>query len=120
MSTVKTPTKTFTSLTVPENNPVDTDLTISWSDVYVHEDLIVSLDLTSPAGTVPGAKFGLTPEEMAAGSIVIPKSKFATPAGVTSVTITLTGANFGITDPSLSSGSAAVSRMKVEKTVVFN
>jgi hypothetical protein len=118
--TVKTPEKTFTSVTVPPNSTVDSDLTISWSDVYVHDDLIISLNLTSPSGTVPGATFNLTPEQMQAGSFVIPKSNFATPAGITSVVITLTGANYGTIDQEFRSGSSAISRMRVEKKVVFN
>jgi hypothetical protein len=118
--TIKTPEKTFTSLTVPPDNTVDSDLTISWSDVYVHDDLIISLNLTSPAGTVPGTTFNLTPEQMQAGSFVIPKSNFATPAGITSVLITLTGANYGTIDQEFRSGSSAISRMRVEKKVVFN
>jgi hypothetical protein len=118
--TVKTPAKTFTSVTVPPNSKVDSDLTITWSDIYVHDDLVVSLNLTSPAGTVPGATFNLTDAQMQAGSFVIPKSSFSSPAGITGVTITLTGANYGSIDQEFRSGSSAISRMRVEKKVVFN
>lgn len=118
--TVTTQLKAFTSVTVPSNSSVDSDLTISWQDVYVHDDLIISLNLTSPAGTVPGATFTLTPEQMQAGYFVIPKSNFATPAGITSATITLTGARYGTIDSKFRTGSATISRMRVEKKVTFN
>jgi hypothetical protein len=117
---VTTPAETFTSLTVPSNPSINEDMTISWQDVYVHDDLIITLDLTSPAGTVPGATFTLTAEQMEQGSFVIPKSNFATPSGVTSVIIKLTGANYGTTDPKFRSGSSTISRMRVEKKVTFN
>jgi hypothetical protein len=118
--TVTTQAKTFTSVTVPSNSSVDSDLTISWQDVYVHDALGISLNLTSPAGTVAGATFTLTPAQMEAGSFVIPKSNFATPAGITSVLITLSGAKYGTIDPKFRSGSATISRMRVEKKVTFN
>jgi hypothetical protein len=117
---VTTPAKTFTALTVPSNPSINEDMTISWQDVYVHDDLIITLDLTSPAGTVPGATFTLTSEQMEQGSFVIPKSNFATPSGVTSVTIKLTGTNYGTIDPEFRSGSSTISRMRVEKKVTFN
>jgi len=117
---VKTQPKTFTSVTVPSNSSVDSDLTISWQDVYVHDALTISLNLTSPAGTVPGETFTLTPAQMEAGSFVIPKSNFATPAGITSATITLTGAKYGTIDSEFRSGSVTISRMRVEKKVTFN
>jgi hypothetical protein len=118
--TVTTQPKTFTSVTVPSNSSVDSDLTISWEDVYVHDNLIISLNLTSPAGTVPGATFDLTAEQMAAGSFVIPKSNFATPAGITNVLITLTGVEYGTIDPKFRSGSSTICRMRVEKKVTFD
>jgi hypothetical protein len=118
--TVTTQAKTFTSVTVPSNANVDSDLPISWQDAYVHDDLTISLNLTSPAGTVPGATFTLTEAQMQAGSFIIPKSNFATPAGITSVTITLTGAKYGTIDSKFRSGSVTISRMRVEKTVPFN
>jgi hypothetical protein len=117
---VTTQAKTFTSLTVPSNSTVDSDLTISWQDIYVHDVLTISLNLTSPAGTVPGATFTLTPAQMEAGTLVIPKSNFATPVGITSATITLNGAKYGTIDPKFRSGSATISRMRVEKVVMFN
>ena len=117
--TVTTQAKTFTSVTVPSSASVNSDLTISWQDVYVHDDLIISLNLTSPAGTVPGASFTLTEQQMQAGSFVIPKSNFATPAGITSATITLTGAKYGTIDPKFHDGSGTISRMRVEKKVTF-
>ena len=118
--TVTTQQKTFTTVTVPTNSSADSDLVISWQDVYVHDDLIISLSLTSPAGTVPGATFSLTPDQMEAGSFVIPKSNFATPAGITSVMVTLTGARYGTIDSDFRGGSATISRMRVEKKVMFN
>ncbi len=117
--TVTTQQKTFTSLTVPSNSSVGSDLTISWQDIYVHDALTISLNLTSPAGTVPGPTFELTPAQMQAGSFVIPKSSFSTPQGITSVLITLTGAKYGTVDPKFRSGSAVISRMRVEKKVAF-
>jgi hypothetical protein len=117
---VTTPAKTFTSLTVPSSPSKDSDLTISWNDVYVHEELIITLNLTSPAGTVPGATFNLTTAQMQAGSFVIPKSNFATPAGITSIDITLTGVEYGTIDSKFRSGSGTISRMRVEKKVTFN
>lgn len=117
--TVKTQEKTFTSVSIPPNPSINEDLTVSWQDVYVHDDLIISVNLTSPAGTVPGATFTLTPSQMQTGSFVIPKSTFATPAGVTSAAITLTGAKYGTIDPKFRSGSGTISRMRVEKKVVF-
>jgi hypothetical protein len=57
---------------------------------------------------------------MQTGSFVIPKSNFATPAGITSVLITITGANYGTIDQEFRSGSSAISRMRAEKKVVFN
>lgn len=118
--TVTTQPKTFISVTVPSNSSADSDLTVSWQDAYVHDDLVISLNLTSPAGTVPGATFTLTPAQMEAGSFVIPKSNFATPQGITSVTITLTGARYGTIDPEFRSGSGTISRMRIEKKVTFN
>lgn len=82
--------------------------------------LIISLNLTSPAGTVPGPTFNLTPEQMQAGSFVIPKSNFATPQGITSVGITLTGVVYGTINSKFRSGSGTISRMRVEKKVSFN
>jgi hypothetical protein len=117
--TVTTPPKTFTSVTVPSDASVNNDLTISWNDVYAHEILMITVNLTSPAGTVAGPIFTLTPEQKAAGSFTIPKSNFATPAGITSVLITLTGANYGTVDSKFRSGSATISRMRVEKKVTF-
>jgi hypothetical protein len=69
---------------------------------------------------VPGATFTLTPAQMEAGTLVIPKSNFATPVGITSATITLNGAKYGTIDPKFRSGSATISRMRVEKVVMFN
>jgi hypothetical protein len=117
---ITTQQKTFTSVTVPSNSNVNTDLTVSWQDVYVHDDLVISLNLTSPAGTVPGAVFTLTPTQMQAGSFIIPKSNFASPAGITSVMITLTGAKYGTIAQEFRSGSGTISRMRVEKKVTFN
>lgn len=117
--TIKTQEKSFTSVSLPSNPSVNDDLTISWQDVYVHDDMIISVNLTSPAGTVPGATFTLTQAQMQAGSFVIPKSTFSTPAGVTSATITITGAKYGTIDPKFRSGSGTISRMRVEKKVVF-
>jgi hypothetical protein len=117
---VTTQPKTFTSVTVPANASIDNDLTMSWQDVYVHDDLVISLNLTSPAGTVPGATFELTDAQMQAGTFTIPKSNFATPAGITSATITLTGARYGTIDSKFRSGSVTISRMRVEKKVTFN
>ena len=118
--TVTTQAKTFTSVTVPANSTTDSDLTISWQDVYVHDDLIISVSLTSPAGTVAGPTFTLTDAQMQEGSFVIPKSNFATPEGITSATITLTGAKYGTIDSGFRTGSATISRMRVEKKVTFN
>lgn len=118
--TVTTPQKTFTSLTVPSNASVNNDLTISWQDVYVHDELIITLNLTSPAGTVPGPTFSLTAAQMEQGSFVIPKSNFATPQGITSATVTLTGVKYGTIDSKFSTGSGTISRMRVEKKVTFN
>lgn len=117
---VTTQQKTFTSVTVPSTASVDSDLTISWTDAYVHDDLTISLNLTSPAGTVPGASFTLTEAQMQAGTFTIPKSSFATPAGITSVLITINGAKYGTIDSKFRSGSATISRMRVEKKVTFN
>jgi len=117
---VTTQAKTFTSLTVPSNPSKDNDLTISWNDVYVHDDIIISLNLTSPAGTVPGATFTLTSAQIGAGTFTIPKSNFATPAGITSIMITLTGVEYGTIDSKFRSGSGTISRMRVEKKVTFN
>lgn len=117
---VTTPAKTFTSLTVPSNPSKANDLTISWNDVYVHDELILSLNLTSPAGTVPGATFTLTSAQMQAGTFVIPKSNFATPTGITSIMIILTGVEYGTVDSKFRSGSGTISRMRVEKKVTFN
>lgn len=118
--TVTTQQKTFTSVTVPSNASVNNDLVISWQDVYVHDELIISVNLTSPSGTVPGPTFNLTPAQMEQGSFVIPKSNFATPQGITSATITLTGVEYGTIDPKFSTGSGTISRMRVEKKVTFN
>jgi len=117
---ITTQAKTFTSVTVPSNPSKDNDLTISWNDVYAHDALIITLNLTSPAGTVPGTTFTLTSSQMQAGTFVIPKSNFATPAGITSVLITLTGVKYGTIDSKFRSGSGTISRMRVEKKVTFN
>jgi hypothetical protein len=117
---VITPSKAFTSVTVPASNSVNNDLTVSWQDVQVHDDLIITLNLTSPTGTVPGATFTLTSAQMQSGSFVIPKSNFATAVGITSVMLTLTGVNYGTIDPELRNSSRTISRMLVEKAVSFN
>jgi hypothetical protein len=57
---------------------------------------------------------------METGSFVIPKSNFATPAGITSATITLSGARYGTIDSKFRDGSSTISRMRVEKKVTFN
>lgn len=118
--TVTTQAKTFTSLTVPSTASVDSDLAISWTEVYAHDVLTISLGFTTPTDTVAGPTFTLTPEQMTAGSFVIPKSNFSTPEGITSATITLNGAKYGTIDPKFRSGSATISRMRVEKKVAFN
>jgi hypothetical protein len=118
--TVTTPAKTFSSVTAPSSSTADSDLTISWQDAYVYDEFIISLGLTSPSGVVAGATFSLTPEQMAAGSFVIPKANFATPAGITSVTVTLTGIDYGTIDSHFHNGSATVSRMRAEIKVSFN
>ncbi len=117
---VTTPGKTFTSVSVPSNPGINEDLTVSWDDVHVYEGLTISLNLTSPAGTVPGATFTLTEAQMEQGSFVIPKSNFATPAGITSIMITLTGFDYGTINSGFRSGSATISRMRAEKKVTFN
>jgi hypothetical protein len=118
--TVTSQAKTFTSLTVPATGSVNNDLPISWQDVYVHDVLTISLNLTSPSGTVPGATFELTPAQMQAGTFVIPKSNFAATPGITSATVTLSGAKYGTIDSKFRTGSATISRMRVEKKVAFN
>lgn len=117
---ITTQAKTFTSVTVPSNPSKDNDLTISWNDVYLHDALIITLNLTSPTGTMPGTTFTLTPVQIQAGTFVIPKSNFAAPAGITSVLITLTGVRYGTIDSKFRSGSGTISRMRVEKKVTFN
>jgi hypothetical protein len=117
---VTTPGKAFTSVTVPSSPSINEDLTVSWEDAYVYEGLTISLNLTSPAGTVPGATFTLTDTQMQQGFLVIPKSNFATPAGITSITITLTGFNYGTIHSGFRSGSTTISRMRAEKKVTFN
>jgi hypothetical protein len=118
--TVKSQAKTFTTVTAPATAKADADLTISWQDVYVHDALIISLNLTSPSGTVPGPTYELTTAQMQAGTFVIPKSAFASTPGITSVTITLTGAKYGTIDSKFRTGSATISRMRVEKKVTFS
>ena len=117
---VTTQEKTFTSVTVPSSSTADSDLTISWQDVYVHDALIISLGFTTAGGKVAGPTFTLTPAQMQEGSFVIPKSNFASPEGITSVSITLTGAKYGTIDSEFLTGSATISRMRVEKKVAFN
>lgn len=118
--TVTTQEKTFTALTVPSTGNVDSDLTVSWQEVYVHDELIISLGFTTASGLVAGPTFNLTAEQMQAGNFVIPKSNFATPAGITSVMVTLTGVKYGTIDSQFHTGSATISRMRVEKKVAFN
>lgn len=117
---VTTQAKTFTEVIVPTTSTVNSDLTISWQDVYIHDALTISVGLTTPSGAVAGPTFTLTDAEMQAGSFVIPKSAFATPAGATSATITIAGAEYGTIDSNFRSGSATISRMRVEKKVTFN
>lgn len=118
--TVTTPAKAFSAVTAPATSTADSDLTISWDDPQVYDEFLISLGLTSPSGTVAGTTFSLTPEQMAAGSFVIPKSSFATPAGITSVTVTLLGIDYGTIDSKFRNGSATVSRMRAEKKISFN
>lgn len=118
--TVTTQAKTFTSITAPATSNANTDLTVSWQDVYAHDEFIITLNLTSPAGTVAGPTFNLTSAQMQAGTFVIPKSSFATPAGITSVTLTFTGVEYGTIDPKFRSGSGTIARMRAEKKVMFN
>lgn len=118
--TVTTAGKTFTSFTVPTNATRDSDLTVSWQDVYVYDEFIITTDLTSSTGTVVGPRFTLTPDQMQAGSFVIPKSTFATPEGITSVKIALVGVEYGTIDSKFHTGSGTISRMRVEKNVTFN
>lgn len=118
--TVTTPEKTFTALTVPSSSTADSDLPISWRDAYVYDNFIINLNLTSASGIVEGPTFNLTPEQMEAGSYVIPKSSFSVVEGITSVTVRLTGVKYGTIDPKFRTGSGTISRMTVEKTVAFN
>jgi hypothetical protein len=118
--TVTTQAKTFTSVTVPASPSKDNDLVISWNDVYVHDELVITVNLTSPAGTVPGPTFTLTPAQIQAGTYTIPKASFATPTGITSSMITLTGIERGTIDSKFRSGSGTICRMRVEKKVTFN
>jgi hypothetical protein len=118
--TVKSQEKGFTAVTVPASNKADSDLTISWQDAYVHDDLTITLSLTTPSATVPGTTYELTDAQMQAGTFVIPKSAFAATPGITSVTITLNGAKYGTIDSKFRTGSATISRMRVEKKVTFN
>ena len=117
---IMTPDKTFTSFTAPTNATRDSDLTISWQDVYAYDEFIVTTDLTSPTGTVVGPEFTLTAQQMQTGSFVIPKSTFATPEGITGVKIALIGVEHGTIDSKFHSGSGTISRMRVEKNVSFN
>jgi len=117
---VKTQAKALTSLTVPSNPTINEDVVISWNDVYVHDEMIITINLTSPAGTVAGPTYNLTTTQMQAGTFTIPKSAFATPAGITSALITLTGVEYGTIDPKFKSGSGTISRMRIEKKVTFN
>jgi hypothetical protein len=112
--------KAFTSVTVPSNISLDNDLTISWQDVYVHDELIISLSFSTQSVTVPGATFALTPAQMQAGTFTIPKSTFSSATGVKSMTITLTGTRYGTIDSKFRNGSMTVSRMSVAKKVTFN
>lgn len=116
---VTTQPKAFTALTVPTDPSKDNDLTISWQDTYAHDDLVISVGLNSPTGNHAGPTFTLTPAQMEAGSFVIPKSAFATPADITSATITLSGAKYGTIDPKFRTGSVTISRMRLEKKVEF-
>jgi hypothetical protein len=116
---VTTQGKTFTSMTVPQTGSVNSDLTVSWQDVYVHDVLTISLGLKTSTANVAGATFTLTPQQMQAGTFVIPKSNFASPEGITEVTVTLSGAKYGTIDPKFRSGSGTISRMRVEKKVKF-
>jgi hypothetical protein len=118
--TVKSQAKAFTSVTAPATSKADSDLTISWQDIYVHDALIISLNLTTPSATVPGPTFELTTAQMQSGTFVIPKSAFASTPGITSVTIILTGAKYGTIDSKFRSGSSTIARMRVEKKVTFN
>jgi hypothetical protein len=117
--TVTTPEKTFTSVTVPATSDANSDLTVSWTDIYEYDEFIISLGLTTPTTSVAGATFNLTPEQMKTGSYVIPKSNFATPQGITSVTVTLTGINRGTIDSKFHNGSGTIARMRAEKKVTF-
>lgn len=117
--TVTSQPKALTAVTVPTDPSINEDLTISWQETYAHDDFIISVNLTSPSGTVPGPTFTLTPSQMEEGSFVIPKSTFATPAGITSATISLTGAAYGTIDPKFRTGSGTISRMRLEKKVTF-
>jgi hypothetical protein len=117
--TIKSQAKKFTSVTVPATASASNDLTISWQDIYVHDALIISMNLTSPAGTVPGPTFELTTAQMQAGTFVIPKSAFASTPGITSAMITLTGAKYGTIDAKFRTGSSTISRMRIEKKVTF-
>lgn len=117
--TVKTPAKALTSVTVPASPSISEDLVISWNDIYVYDDLIVTLNLTSPAGTVPGATFNLTKAQMEAGTFTIPKSNFTTPAGITNIQITLTGVEYGTIDSKFRNGSGTIARTRIEKKVTF-
>jgi hypothetical protein len=117
---VTTQAKTFTSITVPSNPSTANDLIISWNDVYAHDTILISLNLTSSAGTVPGATFELTAAQIQAGTFTIPKSTFTTPAGITSALITVTGVGYGTIDSKFRSGSGTISRMRVEKKITFN
>jgi hypothetical protein len=120
IGTVKSQAKTFTTVTTPATSKADSDLPISWQDVYVHDALIISTNLITPTATVPGPTYELTTAQMQAGAFVIPKSAFASTPGITAVTITLTGAKYGTFDSKFRTGSSTISRMRVEKKVTFN
>lgn len=111
--------KAFTSVAVPVAASPNNDLRVSWQDVYIHDQMMITVNVTSPLGTVVGGRYELTTAEMSSGTFVIPKTAFQSPPGATSAMITIMGVKYGTIDPKFRPGSATVSRMRIEKRVTF-
>jgi hypothetical protein len=118
--TVTTAAKTFVSLSAPATSNAQSDLEISWQEIYLHDEMEISLIFTTATGTVTGPVIPLAQDQVMDGSFTIPKSNFATPTGITSVLITLTGKENGTTDPKFRNGSEAKALISIQKSVEFN
>lgn len=114
---VKTPPKTFAAITVPSTSSADKDLTISWGDIGVHDDITIAVTINKDSASTK--YIDVKKAQVASGSYTIPKSTFAKPRVIFSVMIKVISKIEGTVDSRFTKGSSVIASTSVEKHVVF-